>query len=311
MPDELVLVTGGAGFIGSHLISLLVDEGYLIRVIDNFSSGREENLENIKDKIEIIKGDICDAALVKKHAKDADYIIHLAAQTSVQHSIKHPDISFKNNLQGSLNILEAARNSKKVKKFVFASSAAIYGDNQNLPLEEDDLSSPVLSPYALEKLTIENYLKLYHSLYGLNYAALRFFNVYGPRQNPNSEYSGVISKFVKQISAGQNLHIFGDGTQSRDFIYVSDIARACLDAMSAKNPQICNIATGESVSLLELIRLLDVTLGKTVTTKFEDARKGDIKHSLANINHAHQKLRFKTKINIAQGLKLLLDSDAK
>ena len=303
---NIVLVTGGAGFIGSHTVELLLKENYKVRVLDNFSSGKVTNLP-LNSNLEIITGDVRNDFDVSRAAQNVDYIIHLAAQTSVPKSIKDPKNSFTNNLAGLINILEITRDNSQIKKIIFASSAAIYGDNQNLPLNENEIiNNEFLSPYALEKSVSENYLSLYSRLYNVNYSILRYFNVFGPRQDPNSPYSGVISKFISFFRNKESFKIFGDGTQSRDFIYVADVAKANLLALKKEENDIYNIATGTKTSLLDIVEIFKDFSQGDINLEFLSERKGDIKYSAANIEKAKKELNFMPEYSMAEIKQLLI-----
>lgn len=300
------LVTGGAGFIGSHLVEALVCDGHLVRVLDNFSTGRRENLAEVPGEfLEIVKGDIRDSSLLGRCATGVDGVFHLAALVSVQESIEHPDLSADINARGSVNVLQAAR-AAGVKRVVMASSAAVYGDNQNLPLREDEPPQP-LSPYGLDKLYAEKAGELYRILFGMQVAALRYFNVYGPRQRPDSPYSGVISVFMDAVSSGQPITIYGDGEQSRDFVHVQDVVQANLLAMQAPltGYQVFNVANGQSVALKELLDLVWLTLGRKTGIAYAPARPQDIRHSRADIGRIRAALGYRPRWALREGLRAL------
>jgi len=292
----MILVTGGAGFIGSNTVELLLNKGHKIRVFDNFSTGKKENLVSHKN-LEIITGDVRDDDSLRRASKDVDAILHLAAQICVQYSIDNPKDSFANNLLGTINVLEVAKENNI--KVVFASSAAVYGDSQDKMLNEKmaDIDN-ILSPYAIDKLTSEKYLQLYNKLYGLNFVALRYFNVFGKNQDPNNQYSGVISKFVHNYQNNQNLVIFGDGKQSRDFINVKDVANANLLALKYNKIGVFNIATGQATTINDLANIVNNISDKKVEIDYQAAKKGDIKTSLADINSAANELGFKATRSI-------------
>jgi UDP-glucose 4-epimerase len=271
-----VLVTGGAGFIGSHTVEALIEEGAQIRVLDDFSSGRESNLP-LDRQLSVVKGDIRDADLVRESMEGITHVLHLAAQVSVQLSVDDPLASASVNVGGFLTVLDAARIAG-VQRFVYASSAAVYGVPQELPLEESSSVRPV-SPYGLDKLVNEQYADLYRRLYGVPCLGLRYFNVYGTRQDPASPYSGVISIFLERITSGAEVSVFGDGEQSRDFVYVKDIAQANTNALRSDNTGVVNVASGRSVTLLELIAGMEAACGKTALVAHVDKRPGDIRHS--------------------------------
>lgn len=317
------LVTGGAGFIGSHIVDALVANGHDVVVLDNLSSGHRENLADVIARIEFIQGDVRDAEACLKTAKGCDGIFHEAALVSVPDSINRPRDNHDINITGTLNILEAARASG-VKRVVFASSAAIYGDNPELPKRETMLPEPK-SPYALAKLAGEHYLKVYAECFGLETIALRYFNVFGPRQDPSSMYSGVISIFSERIAKGLPITIYGDGQQTRDFISVADVVQANLLAMqvgcqksevkgqrsvqplathhlSPATFSVFNVATGKAMSLLELLDTLEAITGKKVPRSFAPARPGDIQHSLADISKARKVLGYNPAVEFKEGL---------
>ena len=298
-----VLVTGGAGFIGSHLVEALVAKKHDVTVLDNLSSGRVSNLSAVKDKINFIKGDICDVNTVKKACEQQDVVFHLAAIASVPYSVQHPLEAHEVNITGTLKVLIAARDAK-VKRFVFSSSAAVYGDEPSLPKTENSPLRP-MTPYALSKLAGEQYALIFHKIYGMETVALRYFNVFGPRQDPSSPYSGVITKFVTALKSGKQPLIFGGGMQTRDFVFVSDVVQANLKAMSAKAAgKVFNIATGVQVSIKEMLVHLNEILNTKIAPKFEPAQKGDIVHSVADISEAKKVLHFSPDVPFHEGLDL-------
>ena len=302
-----ILVTGGAGFIGSHLVEALVNAKHDVTVLDNLSSGKESNLSSVKDKITFIKGDIGDAALLKKSCSKQDFVFHLAAIASVPYSIQYPLETHEINTTGTLKVLLAARDAK-VKRFVYSSSAAVYGDEPSLPKREASPLKPQ-TPYALTKLAGEQYTLMFNSLYGMETVALRYFNVFGPRQDPKSPYSGVITKFVTALKSGKQPVIFGDGMQTRDFVYVSDVVQANLKAMSAPVAgKVFNIATGVQVSVKEMLICLGEILKVKVSPKFEPHQPGDILHSVADISDAKKSLRFSPAVTFHEGLELTVKS---
>jgi UDP-glucose 4-epimerase len=296
------LVTGGAGFIGSNLAHTLVARGDQVRVLDNFSTGREVNLSGIEAKIDLRRGDIRDAAAVKSAMEGIDYVLHQAALPSVQRSIEDPIESNAVNINGTLNILDAARKAK-VKRVVFAASSSAYGETPTLPKVETMPPDP-LSPYAVTKLAGEAYCKVFHHAYGLPTVALRYFNVFGPRQDPKSHYAAVIPRFITSALTGEPPTIFGDGLQSRDFCFIDNCVEANLAACVADGAagKMFNVACGERTTLLDVITLLGKLSGKTVTPRHEPERKGDIKHSLADITRAKTILGYTGKVAFADGL---------
>ena len=300
------LVTGGAGFIGSHLAEALVRDGHHARVLDNFSTGRRENLPAVsRGRLEMVEGDIRDAALLCRCAEDVDGIFHQAALVSVQESVERPDRSADINARGTVNVLQAAR-AAGAKRVVLASSAAVYGDNTDLPLREDQLPQP-LSPYGLDKLYAEKAGELYHALFGVQVMALRYFNVYGPRQRSDSPYSGVISVFMDAVSGGRPVTIYGDGEQSRDFVHVQDVVQANLLAMQAPltGYQVFNVANGQSVALKELLDLVWLTLGRKTGIAYAPARSQDIRHSRADIGRIRAALGYRPRWALREGLRAL------
>ena len=298
------LVTGGAGFIGSHIVEDLLKEKAEVRVLDNLSAG---NLKNIPEKeIEFIKGDITDRAILDEIMKDVDYVFHEAAQTSVAYSITHPKTTWDINIRGTKLLLNAAVKAG-VKRFIFASSAAIYG-NALPPLKESKEGKPI-SPYGDSKRMGEILMNEYYEKEGLDTVSLRYFNCYGPRQNPDSEYSGVISKFTKLISQKKSPTIFGTGSQTRDFIYVKDVVNANILAMKAKNTKAesFNIATGSAISINELFKVLKSVFKSDIEPIFEPEKIGDIKYSFADVSKAKEHLDFEAETSIETGLKKTIE----
>lgn len=304
MPER-ILVTGGAGFVGSHTVDLLLAEGRQVVVLDNLSSGKMENLDLQHPNLEFIQGDVLEYPLVEELVHDCDAVLHLAAIVSVPLSIEHPIFSFQTNTQAALHVLEAVHRSLRPIRIVQASSAAVYGDAKQLPCRDDQaLHAQALSPYALQKIHAEDYAKLYGRLHGIQSLSLRYFNIYGERQAADSPYSGVISRFLHAYKNNQELTIFGDGLQTRDFIHVQDVARANWLALKADYAGVMNIATGEPKSLLQLVDYLNIN-GKA-RLKFLPGRKGDIKASYASIQKAQEHLGFKSAISLDQGMRLML-----
>ena len=300
-----VLVTGGAGFIGSHLTEALLQEGHRVRVLDDFSTGKRKNL--IFDKkypsLEIIEGDIRNLAICQKALKDAEVVFHQAALPSVERSVEDPLGSNAVNAGGTLNILFSAR-EERVKRVIYASSSSIYGDTPTLPKHEEMPSNP-LSPYALQKYIGEQYCRLFYQLYGLETVSLRYFNIFGPKQDPASIYSAVIPRFIDALLKGHPPLIFGDGEQSRDFTYIDNVVRANLLAMSAEHlhGEAINIACGKRVSLNQLLNILKEIVGSKISPVYEEPRKGDVKHSLADINKGKKILNYDPQVGIEMGLK--------
>jgi len=300
-----VLVTGGAGFIGSHLTEALLREGHRVRVLDDLSTGKRENLIFDKEypSLEMIEGDIRHLAICQKAMKDIEYVFHEAALPSVQRSVEDPLGSNAVNGGGTLNILFAAR-EETVKRVIYASSSSIYGDTPTLPKHEGMPPTP-LSPYALQKYIGEQYCRLFYQLYGLETVSLRYFNIFGPRQDPNSIYSAVIPKFIEALLHGSPPIIFGDGEQSRDFTYIENVVEANLLAMSAEHlhGEAINIACAERTSLNQLVNVLRKILGSKLSPVYEEPRKGDVRHSLADIRKGKEILNYEPKVGIELGLR--------
>ena len=302
-----VLVTGGAGFIGSHLVSRLVENGESVRVLDNFTTGKEENLNGLKDKVTIFNGDICDKETVRKALDGVDYVLHQAALPSVPRSVKDPIASNRVNVSGTLNLLVESKNSN-VKRFVFASSSSVYGNPDKMPVDESFTPNP-LSPYGVTKLSVEYYGRIFSQIYNLETVGLRYFNVFGPRQDPNSQYSAVIPKFINKILINENPVIFGDGEQSRDFSYIDNVVDANMLALTAKNVsgEVFNIACGERTTLNEMITMFGTCLNTNIKAEYTEPRSGDIKHSFANISKAKTLLGYQPKVTFKEGLKKTID----
>ena len=300
-----VMVTGGAGFIGSHSVEALLAAGAEVVVLDNFSSGKRDNLPE-HARLRVVEGDIRDRAAVAAAVRGCTHVLHLAAQVSVRASIEDPPSSAQHNIIGFAEVLDSARHHH-VERVVFASSAAVYGDPQALPLSEESPTDP-LSPYGLEKLVNEQQARLSARLFGLSTLGLRYFNVYGPRQDPASQYAGVISRFADRILANQPLSVFGDGKQTRDFIFVKDVAQVNLAALRGASNGFCNIGTGHSTSLLELIDTLAECVGHPAQIVFEAALPGDIRHSAMTPARMREWFGIATPTPLATGLRVLLGS---
>jgi nucleoside-diphosphate-sugar epimerase len=296
------LVTGGAGFIGSHLVEDLLSEGCQVSVIDNLSTGRLSNLSHIKDRITFYKADIRDQETLEKAAKDCDIIFHQAAVVSVPKTVDNPVDSAMVNEMGTLFVLEAARKNN-VRRVVLASSSAVYGDDPVLPKHETMNPKPQ-SPYAVQKLSGEFYACLYHDLYGLETVSLRYFNVYGPRQDPSSPYSGVISIFMTKASSKEPPVIYGNGNQYRDFIFVKDVVRFNLLAAGADlaSGKIFNVGTGRFIHINRLWEMISKLAGITIKPEYEPPRPGDIIESVASIDYAGKVLGFKPEYSFEKGL---------
>jgi UDP-glucose 4-epimerase len=304
------LVTGGAGFIGSHIVEELLRRKHAVRVLDNFSTGKRENLAAVASAsgLEVLDGDIRDSDALVRAAQGVDGIFHEAALVSVPATIEQPRLGFEINARGTFNVFEAARVGR-VRRVVYASSAAIYGDSTELPLAETARPRP-LSPYGLDKLYGEHLAALYQSLHGLETFALRYFNVFGPRQDPTSPYSGVISIFADLLRAGRRATIFGDGEQTRDFVFVSDVVDANMRAMFADYHgfRAFNVGGGRQTTLNQLHAELQRMTGASVVPAYAEARAGDIRHSAANIELIQQELGYVPSRSLGEGLRLLLDS---
>lgn len=302
------LVTGGAGFIGSNIVTELLKRKEKVRVLDNFSTGKRENLFPFKDNkdLEVIEGDLRSFHIVRDAVKGVDYVLHQGALPSVPRSVKDPITSNEVNILGTLNILEAAK-EYGVRRVVFASSSSVYGNNEVLPKVESMPVAP-LSPYSITKYAAERYCQIYYQLYRLETVCLRYFNVFGPNQDPASQYSAVIPKFISLMKQGKRPVIFGDGTQSRDFTYVSNNVEANLLACTAGNAagEVINIACGQRYSLIELVHYINKILESNIEPEFEPERQGDVKHSLAAIEKSIKYLDFTIKVNFKEGLEKLI-----
>lgn len=301
------LVTGGGGFIGSNLVEELLKRGESVRVLDNFATGRRSNLAPFLADIELMEGDVRSYHIVQKAVASMDYVLHQAALPSVPRSINDPLTSNEVNVVGTLNLLQAAV-EHNIKRFVFASSSSVYGDNPVSPKVESLTPNPK-SPYAVSKLAGEKYCQVFFQIYGLETVALRYFNVFGPRQDPNSQYSAVIPKFVRALQQKQSPIIYGDGTQSRDFTFVQNNVRANLLACSAPGVggKVFNIACGTNFSLNTLLKELNSILGTNIQAQYEPPRKGDVLHSTAGITAAQTELGYKPQISFEAGLRLLVE----
>lgn len=301
------LVTGGAGFIGSHIVDRLLHDGHEVLVLDDFSTGHRRNLPDHKDLM-IVEGDISDFDTVKKCMVGIDWVFHKAAVASVPKTVNDPVGSSLVNYQGTLHLLEAAR-INKVKRFVFASSAALYGDEPTLPKEET-MCPVTLSPYAVDKLASESACGMYTKLYGLETVCLRYFNVYGPKQDPSSPYSGVISIFTDKLKKNETPTIYGDGEQTRDFVFVGDVVEANMKAVTIDGcaGDFFNIATGNRITLNDLLKILSDIYNIDFNVNYGEVRQGDIKESYAVIDKAVSKLKWKPTVDLEHGLKMLCDS---
>ena len=300
-----VLVTGGAGFIGSHTVDRLLESGARVRVLDNFSSSRKENLPP-HPLLEVLPGDIRDRDMVARAMTGVSHVLHLAAQVSVAASVEDPLASAETNISGFLNVLDMARR-QGVRRFVYASSEAVYGMPARLRLSEEDPPLPI-SPYGLEKAVNDQYAHLYREIYGLSCLGQRYFNVYGPRQDPSSPYSGVISIFVRRLRQGAVITVHGDGLQTRDFIYVGDVADANVLALHADQGGVCNVATGREVTLLQMLEDLAAVAGARPRVDFGPARAGDIRHSAADNHRLVKDIGLGRFTSLREGLAKLWES---
>ncbi len=294
------LVTGGGGFIGSHLVEALLAEDHEVRVVDNFSTGKRENLASVAGKISLHETNITDD--LQGAMQGVDYVFHLAAIASVPRSIADPQLCHDVNVTGTLNVLNAARQAG-VKRVIYAASSSAYGDIE-ADSQEESMSPKPLSPYGAAKLAGEYYMQTFYHVYGLETVCLRYFNVFGPRQDPNSEYAAVIPKFATAILKGQAPTIFGDGKQSRDFTFIGNTIQGNLLAMKSPNTagQVMNVACGQSYTLLDVVRVINDYLGSNIKPVFAPARAGDIKHSKANIAKAETLLGYKPAISFSDGV---------
>jgi UDP-glucose 4-epimerase len=302
--SDRVLVTGGAGFIGSHLVEALVGDGYQVRVLDNLVTGHRSNLSHLEGRYEWMEGTLADFAVCRKAAEGIQYVFHQGAIPSVPRSIREPIESHESGPTATLNMLEASRQAS-VRRFMFAASSSAYGDTLELPKHEAMLPRP-LSPYAAGKLAGEAYVSVYAQTMGLDGVSLRYFNIFGPRQDPSSPYSGVISLFIKFMSQGQRPTIHGDGGQTRDFTYLANVVAANLAAMRHPEPlkgQVFNVGTGHRISLLDLVDALNRILGTNLEPVFQAPRAGDVRDSLASLERIAQVLGYKPAVSFEEGLR--------
>lgn len=303
------LVTGGAGFIGSNIVKELLAQNNFVRVVDNLSTGRKENIQEFlqNPNFEFIEGDLTNLEVARNVAKGIDFVLHQAAVPSVPRSIEDPLRSHDANITATLNMLIASRD-QKVKKFVYASSSSIYGDNPQLPKKEDFPIMPI-SPYALTKYAGERYAQIFYKIYGLNTICLRYFNVFGPKQNPNSQYAAVIPKFIIDILGKKKPVIYGNGEQSRDFTFVQNVVEANILAASSDkgNGEVFNVACNQETSLNQLVVILEEIIGWKVGAGYKEARQGDVPHSRADISKAQEILGYNPKVTIREGLEKTVD----
>jgi UDP-glucose 4-epimerase len=302
------LVTGGGGFIGSHVVEGLLAEGRTVRVLDDFSTGKRENLAGTTGKIEVVAGSIADPAAVAKAVQGVEHVYHLAALPSVQRSVEDPVSTHEVCATGTLRILEAAKNSG-VKRVVYAASSSAYGDTPGAVRTEDDPLAP-MSPYAAAKLAGEHYCKAFTTSFGLETVRLRFFNIFGPRQDARSPYSGVIALFIAAMNDGRTPTVYGDGLQSRDFTYVTDAVQAVLKAGEAPGVagKVYNIGKGSSTNLLDMIKYLNELLGTNIAPQHGPARVGDVRHSQADITRACRDFGYDPQVSFVDGLRLTLQA---
>jgi len=299
----LYLVTGGAGFIGSHIVEELVRRGERVRVLDNFSTGRRENIAPFLEHIELVEGDLRDLPTVRRAVEGVDYVLHQAALASVPRSVADPLASNAANVTGTLHLLVAARDAE-VKRVVYAASSSAYGDSPTLPKQEDMPTAPK-SPYAVSKLAGEHYCRAFTEVYGLETVSLRYFNVFGPRQDPASQYAAVVPLFITAMLRGESPTIYGDGLQSRDFTYVANVVHANLLATTAPGVagRVFNIACGQRYTLLDLIAILNEIMDAHVTPVHTDPRPGDVRHSLADVTAAQEALGYRAEVDFREGLR--------
>ncbi len=305
MPNHY-LVTGGAGFIGSHIAEKCLLNGHNVRILDNLSTGRKENLAALKGDVEFVEGDIRNMEDLHTAMSGIDMVFHQAALPSVPRSIEEPRACHESNITGTLNVLLAARRSG-VKRVIYAGSSSAYGDTPVLPKKEDMTPSP-LSPYALAKLTGEYYCQVFSSVYKLETITLRYFNVFGPRQNPESQYAAVIPKFVQAVQENKSPIVYGDGEQTRDFTYVGNVASANILAAQAEKTsgEVVNVATHTQISLNQLLTTLEEFSGQTAQPRYEPPRPGDVRHSFADITRAQQLLGYEPALGFKEGLRLTM-----
>jgi nucleoside-diphosphate-sugar epimerase len=296
------LVTGGAGFIGSNIVDELVRRGHKVVVLDDLSAGKESNLADVRGKIDLRVGSITDLAAVQSACNGADYVIHLAARTSVPRSVQDPIGTNFVNIDGTLNVLVAARDAK-VRRIVFAASSSAYGETPTLPKTETMPADPI-SPYGITKYVGELYAKVFGRVYGLENACVRYFNVFGPRQDPSSQYSGVLSRFMLAVIEGQQPVVFGDGEQSRDFTFIENIVDETLRACEAQGASgmVFNGGTGARITLNQVLKLLEKISGKKINAKYDPPRTGDIRDSQADISLAQKVLGYKPLVHFEEGL---------
>ena len=302
-----ILVTGGGGFIGSHIVDRLLADGHDVRVLDNFATGRRENLIHVLEHIEVVEGDLQSYERVHTAVVGCEIVLHQGALPSVPRSVQDPLTSNATNVTGTLNVLLAARDAG-VKRVVYASSSSIYGANPELPKHEGLLPQPI-SPYAVAKLAGEGFCRSFHEVFGLETVALRYFNVFGPRQDPLSQYAAVVPNFISALLEGEQPVVFGDGEQSRDFTYVGNVVEGNVLAMNAEGVagKPYNIAAGDRTTLNELLRHIGRLMGKQAGARYEAARLGDVKHSQADVSAAERDLGYSVNVSVEEGLRITID----
>lgn len=303
------LITGGAGFIGSNIAEKLIRNGHTVKIIDNLATGKFENIQKFITRVEFICGDLVDYSMVQKAVEGVDYIIHQAAIPSVPRSIADPISTNESIVTATVNLFKAAVEAKTVKRIVQAASSSAYGDTPTLPKIEDMIPNP-LSPYAVAKLTQEYYAKAFYNVYGLEVLSLRYFNVFGPKQDPNSFYSAVVPKFITLMLQGKQPTILGDGLTSRDFTYIENVIEANLLACTCKwpgNAEVMNIGCGEKITLNELVDYINKILKTNINPIYSETRAGDVKHSLADITKARTILGYEPKVGVREGLEKLVE----
>ncbi len=299
----LCLVTGGAGFIGSHVVDKLLAVGHAVRVLDDLSTGKRANLAHLAGKIELVVGSICDVPLVERCMQGVELVFHLAARASVPRSVEQPRPANEINVTGTLNLLIAARQAG-VRRFIYSASSSAYGDTPTLPKSVDMRPEP-LSPYAVSKLAGEHYCACWYHVYGLQTISLRYFNVFGPRQDPKGMYAAVIPAFVSRMLRGQRPVIFGDGEQSRDFCFIENVVEANLLAANAKelHGEVVNIACGQRTTLNQIVAEINQLLGTDLRPEYQPPRPGDVRHSLADLSAAREVLGYEPRILFPEGLR--------
>ena len=304
----MYLITGGAGFIGANLAEALVRDGERVRILDDFSSGSLDNLAAVRDRVEVVKGDLRDFETVKRAMQGVTYVSHQGALRSVERSVDDPLSSDEVNVHGTLHVLMAARDTPGVKRVVYASSSSVYGDNPALPKVEDQTPAPV-SPYAVSKLAAEQYCRVFSKLYGLETVSLRYFNVFGPKQSPESRYAAVIPLFMRSALKGEPIEVHGDGEQSRDFTYIDNVVQA--NRLSLTTPglsgEVFNVACNERHSLLDIAAVLGRLLGRELPRRHVEPRRGDVRHTQASIDRIESKTAFRPTIGFEEGMRRTWD----